>query len=57
LQKKSEKYSVCDTGGSLQTHIAALFLNHRINEDMPKSLKVKQEQRLRFCKLLNWTLD
>lgn len=32
-------------GGCLQTHMAALFLNHRINEDMPKSLKVNREQR------------
>lgn len=32
----------------LQTHMAVLFLNHRIIEDMPKSMKVKQEQTLIF---------
>lgn len=54
-QEKSEQPSA--VGCCLQTHMAALFPNQRVNEEMLKDLKVNWEQRDWFCKLLKWTLD
>lgn len=46
FQNELEQYSVCAMDGCVQTYMAALFPNHRINEDMPKSMKVNSEQTL-----------
>lgn len=50
-QKKSEQHSAMS--GFLQTHMAALFPNHRVEEDMPKDLKVNQNREIDFANC--WT--